>query len=518
MSTKEHGAGAPLVELRQVTKVYPNGTVAMRGVNLRIHPHSIHGLVGANGAGKSTLIKILAGALEASSGEILWKGQRVRWRTPADARTAGVAAIYQHIPLVPTLSVLDNLLLGRRGWWRTERRHLAEIERLLSRVGYTIDPLVPVSELSIGQRQMVAILQALMRGAELVIMDEPTASLAQSERELVFRLVRQLCREGQTTFLYVSHFLEEVLHLTDRVTVLRDGQVVAEMETATLSEEQLIEAMVGKKLLSRRSGPPSGGQEAPILLEVAHLHSPNKVKDVSFTVRSGEIVGLAGFLSSGRSEILHAIFGADAEARGLVRVAGRPVPRSPVGAVRAGLALVPEDRTRQGLIRDWPIWRNISLPDLAHLATAGLIPRWEREQERALRAMSALRIVAPSTAVPVDSLSGGNAQKVVFAKWMYGPVKVFLLDEPTVGVDVGAKAEILELIRRFAREGKAVVLVSSEFEELLAVAQRILVVHQGRIVAERLAAETSEDELVRLASGLARERQSSGATPLEDEG
>jgi len=497
------GADAPLLELRGIGKTFPNGTQALRRADFRVGRGSVHGLVGANGAGKSTMIKIISGAITPSTGQILWKGAAASWRTPADARAAGVSTIYQHIPLVPTLPVLDNVFLGRGGWLRGRERLLAEYARLLERVGYSLDPLRTVADLAIGQRQMVAILQALAAGAELVIMDEPTASLAQGERELVFHTVRRLSDAGGTSFVYCTHFLDEVLRLTDRVTILRDGQVVAEEATADLTEERLVEGIVGRTLFhleQARAGRPA---DAPVALEVRDLRSPRRLDGVSFAVREGEIVGLAGLLGAGRTEVLRAIFGADPDAQGTVRVGGRAVGRSPRAAVRAGIAFVPEDRNAQGLVGGWEIWRNTSLPDLQTLSRAGTFPTRAAERARAARAIVDLRIVARSPDTPVGALSGGNAQKVVFAKWLYGDARVFLLDEPTVGVDVGTKSDILELVRGFARAGKAVVVVSSEFGELLAMAHRILVIRQGRVVAERRAAETSEYELVALSGGLA---------------
>jgi ribose transport system ATP-binding protein len=360
-----------------------------------------------------------------------------------------------------------------------------------------------VSELSIGQRQMVAIMHALAHGAELVIMDEPTASLAQGERELVFDTVRRLRDRDNVTFIYCSHFLDEVLSLTDKITVLRDGLVVADEPTAGLTDERLVDAMVGKHLASLESlRQRESREDAPSLLEVEGLDSPGRISNVSFTVHEGEVVGLAGLLGSGRSEILHAIFGSDRSAKGRVVLRGKEVSRSARVAVRSGIALVPEERMRQGLVPDWEIWRNTSLPDLTELSAGHALPSRAREVTRAERAIRDLRIVTRSADAPVSSLSGGNAQKVVFAKWLYGNPSLFLLDEPTVGVDVETKAEILELIRRFAREGKGAIVVSSEFEEILAVAHRILVISRGRIVAERRATETSEEELLALASGL----------------
>ena len=492
-----------MLELTDITKRFPNGTLALKGVDLTVARRTVHGIVGANGAGKSTLFKIVAGALAPTSGEIRWKGEPADWSSPAAPLAAGISTIYQHIPLVPTLSVLENVFLNDFRGLYARGRLLKRYREMLNRVQYELDPDLRVSELSIGQRQMVAIMHALAHGAELVIMDEPTASLAQGERELVFDTVRRLRDRDDVTFIYCSHFLDEVLSLTDRITVLRDGLVVADEPTAELTEERLVDAMVGKRLASLESlRQRETREDAPALLEVHGLDSPGRVSDVSFTVHEGEIVGLAGLLGSGRSEILHAIFGSDRSAKGSVILRGREIDRSARAAVRSGIALVPEERMRQGLVPDWEIWRNTSLPDLTELSAAGALPTRAREVQRAERAIRDLRIVARSADAPVSSLSGGNAQKVVFAKWLYGNPSVFLLDEPTVGVDVETKAEILELIRRFAREGKGAVVVSSEFEEILAVAHRVLVISRGRIVAERRAAETSEEELLALASGL----------------
>ncbi|MCW2880188.1 MAG: transporter related [Sphaerisporangium sp.] len=491
----------PLLSLEGVGKSFPNGTVALRDARLTVLPGSVHGLVGANGAGKSTMIKIIAGAHTPTTGTVRWKGEEAVWRDPGAARNAGIATIMQHVPLAPTLTVLENVFLGAPGPWRLPRARRAEFARLLDRVNYRIDPDAEVADLAIGERQMVAILQALATGAELVVMDEPTASLAEGERQVVFEVVRRLSAQG-TAFLYVSHFLDEVLSLTGQVTVLRDGTVVEEGETAGFDEDRLVQAIVGRDLLAveRRTHAPveAGG---PVLLSVRSLSSPEGVREVSFEVRPGEVIGLAGLLGSGRSEILHAVYGADARARGEVLVDGRQVRRDPGAAVAAGMALVPEDRNAQGLVGAFPIWKNISLPGLASLSFGRVLPNERSETERAARAIEDLGIVCPSPEAMVTELSGGNAQKVVFGKWLYGGARVFMLDEPTAGVDVGAKADILELVRRFAAQGGAVLVVSSEFEEILAVATRVLVVREGRIVAERPAHETSEEELLMLANG-----------------
>jgi ribose transport system ATP-binding protein len=501
------GSRDRLLVLEGVTKAFPNGTRALRGVDLAVDAGRVHGLVGANGAGKSTLIKIMSGALSPSAGWISWRGRRLRWHSPKGARQAGIATVYQHTPLVPTLSVLENVFLGRPGGplWQPGRR-AADLEHLFARVGYRLPPEKLVGDLSIGDRQMVAILQAMSEDPALLVLDEPTASLSMSERDVVHKAVRAL-REAGTGIVYVSHLLDEVMALTDTVTVLRDGRVSLAEATASLPEGRLVQAVAGRALLEReeslRRGQPGADEGRPALLEVCGLSSPGRVAGVGFTVAAGEVVGLAGLLGSGRSEILHAIFGSDPSARGSVRLAGTPVPSTPAGAVRAGIALVPEDRTLQGLVPGWEIWRNMTLPTLRRHSWAGIIPRRREEIRTADDAIETLSIRAPSAMTPVDELSGGNAQKTVFAKWLYEGVRVMLLDEPTAGVDIAAKRDIQVLVRNLAARGAAVVVVDSEFGELLAIADRVLIVRRGQIVGERRASQTSEPELLALASGVA---------------
>jgi ribose transport system ATP-binding protein len=495
---------APLLTVNDVHKIYPSGTRALRGVSFAVGPGTVHGLIGANGAGKSTLIKIISGVEQPSGGGLSWKGRPAAWTSPLGALDAGLAAVHQHTPLVEPMSVLDNVFLGWREsvrWDAPARRQ--ELRELCERMGYDLEPDETVGRLSVGARQMVAILQSLARDPSLVLLDEPTAALSPTERDILFRSVRRLRKQG-TTFIYVSHFLDEILDLTDHLTVLRDGQVVVDEETSVTTEQQLVTAIVGDRLARiEESAPAPVGPLGEPLLTVENLSSPGHFGPVSFTVRGGEVVGLAGLLGSGRTELLEAVFGADATASGTVRIGDRTLRgRSPRRAVRAGLALVPEDRSRQGLLRDWEIWRNISLPYLPSMSWRSLVPDRGRERGLAGRAVTDLRIAADSAEMPVGELSGGNAQKVVFAKWLYGPANVFLLDEPSAGVDVGAKADIIGLIRRLAAAGKAVLIVSSEFEELRSACDRMLVMRRGQIVAERSAAATDLHELTALASGL----------------
>lgn len=496
-----HGRPAPLLQLERLEMVYPNGTAALRGVDLTVREGTVHGLLGANGAGKSTLIRILAGAARATAGSIIWQGERVSWSRPAQARAAGIATLHQQIPLVGSLSVLENVFLAQRGGGRRGPRLVARLRRLMAAIECEIDMEAPVAPLAIGERQMVGILQALAADAALIVMDEPTASLAAAERRIVHRTIRRLADEGRAVLL-VSHFLDEVLALTDEVTVLRDGTRVLAAATVVLDEPGLAAAIVGRP--PREVAGPAAANEpgGERVAEIIGLESPGRLAPCSFEVRAGEVLGIAGFLGSGRSELLHAIFGADRTARGEVRLHGNPVPRSPRAAVNAGIALVPEDRQRQALVPEFPLSRNLTLAHLGQFARWGLL-RAGSETAAAEAAIQRLGIEARGAATPVTELSGGNAQKVSIARWLCGPTRLLLLDEPTAGIDIGARAEILALVRELAGAGLAIVWVSSDLKELAATADRILVMREGAIVAERIAAETDEAELVLLASGAA---------------
>lgn len=496
-----------LMQLHGVAKKYPNGTVALRGVDLEIEKGKVHGLLGANGAGKSTLIKILSGAYEPSGGEIIWRGKPVNWTSPKAANDMGVATIHQHIPLVPTLSVIENVFLGQNGTWRHALTLRKQFDQLCECVGYWLDPQAKVADLSIGQRQMVAIYQALATGAELIVMDEPTASLAIKEREFVYETVRRLSRVENKAILFVSHFLDEVLALTDCVTVLRDGQAAMRANTCDLDEQKLAEAIVGRQIVAQEritqqhSATNAAAAPRDTVLELCNVSSPGKLQGVSLKLAAGEVLGVAGLLGSGRSELLHAIYGADSQVTGKVLFQGRELKRSTAASVNAGIGLVPEDRMGQGLVPDFEIWRNTTLPALKTVSRFGSLPDEARERDRGWEAIRELSIKASSPDILVSELSGGNAQKVTIAKWLFSDTKVLLLDEPTAGIDIGAKADIIKLVRRLAAEGMAIIAVSSELEELLALSDRILVMRDGCCIGERPVHETSEHELLMLAGG-----------------
>ncbi|WP_336969186.1 sugar ABC transporter ATP-binding protein [Sphingobium aromaticiconvertens] len=496
----------PILTLQGLAKTYPNGTAALKGVDMTVAPGTVHGLLGANGAGKSTLIKILAGALQPSDGRMEWQGAPVTWTGPAAPRAAGIATIYQHVPLVPTLSAIENIQLDRSGLWRRDLVARDHVQAIVDDLGnpFPLDGLV--ADLPIGKRQMVAIVQALAADAQLIIMDEPTASLAGHERDNVYATIRRLKAEGRTV-LFISHFIDEIIALTDCVTVLRDGRAVLNAPTAQLSEKAVADAIAGRAVQAlQRDGHKRAFGDA--ILEVRDLAAPGRLAPTSFMLRAGEIIGLAGLLGSGRSELLHAIFGADRDATGTVLVDKQSVLHRTDEAVAAGLALVPEDRAKQGYVPLLSLADNIALAD-----PGGFIKPSRDERAHAAEAVAQLAIRAKDIdALPTD-LSGGNAQKVVIAKWLKPRTRVLMLDEPTAGIDIGARTDILRLIRSLADDGLPVLLVSSEFAELIAICDRILVMRDGHVVADVDPDRVDEADLLLIAGGGRRPDPVQGVAP-----
>ncbi|MDQ1584054.1 MAG: ribose transport system ATP-binding protein [Microbacteriaceae bacterium] len=495
-------AGSPALEIRNITKTYPGGTKALRGVTISLRPGVVHGLVGANGAGKSTLIKIIAGAERPTTGELKWFGSSADWRRPADAQSAGVAVVHQQSPVVPAMSVLENVYLGNETarLWKPRARFL-EFAALCERVAFAIDPHTIVADLSVGDRQMVSILRALAQNPALILLDEPTASISPAERAGVLAAARTLASSG-VAVVFVSHFLNEVMQICDEVSILRDGQLVDAFERDTMSVERMVAGIVGTRLHAVEASRQTH-EVGEVVLDVRELRSATMNSAVNLQVRRGEIVGIAGLLGSGRTSLLKAIFGADRRASGEVIVNGQPLAASPQAAVEGGVAFVPEDRMRQGLIGDWEIWRNTSLADSGNLSRRFGLLDVARERELAARAQRDLGIVASSIDTAVKDLSGGNAQKVVFAKWIYKTHHVLLLDEPTAGVDVAGKADLIKLIRELATQGIGILVVLSEFEELLSLADRIVVLRHGAIEGDLGADAVSVAELTASVGGLA---------------
>lgn len=494
----------PAVEFRSITKRF-GGVTALAGVSLSIAPGECHALVGENGAGKSTLGKVLAGIHRPDSGHILVAGQSRVFRSPAAAARSGIAMVHQELAFCPDLSVAENLCLGRYprrlGLFLNRRRMVARAVNLLSQIGASLDVHQPMRRLVTAQEQLVQIAAAVGTGARILIFDEPTSSLSEAEARRLFELLGRLRGRG-VTMIYVSHRLPEVLQLADRISVLRDGRHVGTLVRAEATESALVLMMIGRTLtefapLHLDAEP---GRE---LLRVTHLSSPGTFSDVSFHVRAGEILGLAGLVGAGRSEIAQAIFGLDGAATGSVVVDGRPLRLgSPGRALRSGIGLVPEDRKRQGLILTMGGRKNFSLAILDRLRRWLLLDQ-RRERREASDFFERLTVRTPSLDTPVARLSGGNQQKVVLAKWLACRLKVLIVDEPTRGVDVGAKVAIHALIDDLARQGVAVLLISSELPELLRLSTRILVMRSGRPCGEVPRKEATQERLMRLMTGVA---------------
>ena len=491
--------GNPIVEFRGITKRFP-GVVALNDVSLAVRRGACHGLVGENGAGKSTLGRILAGIYTADSGQILVDGRPVHLASPRDALDAGIGIVHQELAFCENLSVAENLCLGQMpsaGPFLAGRRMIEQARQRLAAVGATIDVEQRLGVLPISQQQVIQIAAAVGRGARILIFDEPTSSLSQAESQRLFDLIKRLRGDGVTS-VYISHRLEEVFRLCETITVLRDGQVVTTRPTAELDEASLVRMMIGRPYEAYF---PSHLEAKPglELLRVEGLSSPGKFRSVSFTLHAGEILGLAGLVGSGRTEVAEALFGLDPMARGRVFVEGKQVAITgrTAGALELGLGLVPEDRKRHGLVLSMTAKQNITLPILGRLASMGWVHSSE-EDAVARRYFDLMHVRAPSMDVVSATLSGGNQQKVVLARWLAADCRILLVDEPTRGVDVGAKAEIHGLIDRLAREGAGILMISSELPEILNLSTRLLVLRQGRIVGELSRPDYSQEAVMRL--------------------
>jgi ribose transport system ATP-binding protein len=492
---------APILRLQHVHKQF-GGVPALTDVSFDMLPGEVHALVGENGAGKSTLMNIVTGGMQPDAGTLEWDGRIVTVGTPRAARDLGIGFVHQELALVPQLSVAENLFLGRhpsRGiilpWVRWDELR-ARSRRVLAELGCNLDPWRRVEELSIGERQLVEIARGIAFECRLIIMDEPTAPLSGSESERLFRAIRGLRSRG-VAIVYITHRLKEVYALADRVTVLRDGRHVATAPRSDMPEDVLVRQMVGREL-GEDTGKRSGPVRDETALCVEGLTLARKYRDVSIEVGKGEIVALAGLVGSGRTEVLESIFGAIAAERGRIWADGRACSiRSPADAVRAGIALVPDDRKAKGLILGASVLMNAVLASRRRF----LIRRRE-EEEAAGRILLDLRVRPGTLHTTVDHLSGGNQQKVVLAKWLLRDAKVLLLDEPTRGVDVGAKAEIYAILRTLAAFGVAILFASSEMEEVLRLADRVIVLHRGGIAGELSRDQATDERIMRLATGV----------------
>ena len=489
----------PILTLTGVGKRFP-GVVALRGVTLEVARGEGHVLLGENGAGKSTLINLLGGVYAADEGEITFDGEPYRPRTPTDAFRAGIRVVHQELSMLMQMTVAENLMFERlpqrRGIvdYREMNRRAAE---LLEEVGLDVQPTTPVSRLGVAQMQLIEIAKTLVFDSKLLILDEPTATLTSKEVDRLFDILRRLKARG-VTIVYISHRLQEIGEIGDRVTVLRDGQLVATRPLAGLTIGEIVQMMVGRSVTDARAFRPDVAVSGEAL-RVKGLRRNALSPEVSFSVGNGEIVGVAGLVGSGRTETARAIFGADPKIAGEITVEGERVEiQSPRDAVRAGLCLMTEDRKGQGLLLGMSCAENITITDLAKISRHGLLHR-DEERDAATRLVADLRIKTPSIDQIVRNFSGGNQQKVVIAKWLFRGSKVLLCDEPTRGIDVGAREEIYELLWTLAAQGRGVLFISSDLPELIAICHRILVFSNGRVVGEVARAEFDQHRILSMA-------------------
>ena len=493
-------AAPPALRMRGIRKSYP-GVVALDGVDLEVCQGEVHVLLGENGAGKSTLMKVLSGAVRADAGEIELAGERVEIEGPAHAQALGIRIIYQEFNLVPQLSAAANILLGKeptRGFGLVDRARLErEARGRLEELGVRIDPARPVQELGVAQQQMVEVAKALHGEARLLIMDEPTSALTASEIDVLFGVIERLTAQG-VAVVYISHRLEEVARIGTRVSVLRDGKHVATHRVGEVSLAELVRLMANREL--KEHYPKRRVPRGEELLRVEGLGG-GILHDVAFSLHRGEVVGLAGLLGAGRTELARAITGADPPAAGRVTIKGEPGrPRAPRDAIRRGVGFLPEDRKTQGLVLERSVKENVALPSAPRLSPLGWMDQ-AAEKALARREVEDLRIRTPSLEQKVVYLSGGNQQKVVLGKWLAADVDVLVMDEPTRGIDVAAKVEIYEEMNRLTAKGSGILMISSELPEVLGMSDRILVMRQGRIVAEMDAAGVSQEQVLRAALG-----------------
>ena len=492
--------GTPVLELRDVSKSF--GPVqALAAGSLRVHAGSIHALVGENGAGKSTLVKIVAGVHRRDSGVFELGGEPVDFGSTSDSKAAGVAVIYQEPTLFPDLSVTENIFMGRQlvgAGRRIDRAAMyAEAAALFGRLGVDLDPRRLARGLSIADQQIIEIAKAISLQARLLIMDEPTAALSGIEVERLFAVTRTLRDEGRA-LVFISHRFDEVFALCDTVSVMRDGAYIATVPTAATTESQIVSQMVGREVAELF--PKTAAEVGEVVLEVDGLNSPGVFHDVSFTVRRGEIVGLAGLVGAGRSEIARAIFGVDGYDSGSVRLSGKAIPRGrPRAAIDAGMAFVPEDRRAQGLVTDASVSHNVASVIRGALARVGLLTG-SAENRAAGPWAGRLEVKTNALDMTARTMSGGNQQKVVLAKWLATEPELLIIDEPTRGIDVGTKAEVHRILSELAGQGLGILMISSELPEVLGMADRVLVVCEGRITADLSRDEATPDAVMHAAT------------------
>lgn len=491
-----------ILTIKNVTKTYP-GVIALNNVSMEFRKGEVHALVGENGAGKSTIIKTIAGAIKPDSGSVVFENQELTTMNPHQLRELGIEVVYQEFNLASQLPVYENIFLGsliKKGPGNrlvNKEEMIAATQKLFDQLGIDIDPLKKVSDLSVAYMQFVEIAKALSRNVKILIMDEPTATLTNAEVEILFKTVRRL-RESGVTVIYVSHRMEEIFEITDRCTVMRDGEYITTVNTKDVTRRDLINYMVGREM--SESYPGRNAKIGEEVLRIEHL-TGNGVSDISFNVRKGEILGLAGLVGAGRTETAMMIFGSTRVESGDIYVKGqKTVIPNPKTAVDLGIALIPEDRKQHGLILEKPIVENVTLPSIKEFVRAFVIDK-KAEKSATDEQVDALKIKTPSIIQKVKNLSGGNQQKVVLAKWLVRKSDIFIFDEPTRGVDVGAKQEIYKIMNELVEQGKSIIMISSEMEELLGMSDRLVILSERKMAGELQKEEMTQARVLDLASG-----------------
>lgn len=492
-----------ILEMKHIEKSFP-GVKALNGAQLILRKGEVHALIGENGAGKSTLMKILLGIYQQDSGEILYHGKPVSFRSPHDALQAGISMIHQEISLIPTVSVAENIWIGRESRFTragiiSTRRRNQEAQALLDRLGIEIDARHTVRDLNVANMQLVELARAVSYQSDIIIMDEPTSSLSDKEIELLYRIIRELSQAG-TAIIFISHKLEEIFKICSHVTVMRDGQYISDHPTSEITQAELVTKIAGREI--KDLFPKEETTPGEVALEVRNLCSGKTFRDVSFSVRSGEILGFCGLVGAGRTEIMRTVFGIDKLESGEIFVHGKKVQiGSPKDAIANGIAMVTEDRHRSGIIAGLSLKYNISLAYLSTICNRLTFINQKSEEQDAEEMVQRLAVHAASLNQVIGSLSGGNQQKAIVARWLLSKPKVLILDEPTRGIDVGSKSEIHRLISHLAAEGMAVIMISSELPEILGMSDRIIVVRDGRLVGEFQRGDADQETLIQRAFG-----------------
>ncbi|MEC1156199.1 sugar ABC transporter ATP-binding protein [Cytobacillus horneckiae] len=492
----------PIVEMKQIHKSFYSVNV-LRGVDFDLFSGEIHALMGENGAGKSTLVKILTGIHKSNQGEIFYKGNQTEFSSPKDAEKNGMAVIHQELNIIPYLTVAENMFLGKElkatpfGILKTKEMN-QRTKEYLNRLGIDMDPQKPAGELSVGQQQMIEIARAIAANTEVLIMDEPTAALTDREIETLFKVMDQLRQEG-VAIIYISHRMEEIFRMCNRITVLRDGQSIGTKNTNETNFEEIVKMMVGRELGERF--PDRTADIGDTYFSVENLSLEGVFNNISFDVKKGEILGVAGLMGAGRTEIMEAIFGARKKSSGTIVLDGKELSiKKPHHAIKAGIGFITEDRKDEGLVLGLTVRENLSIPNLKTLSNQTIMSD-NKEKQFSKDMIEKLRIKTSSSEQEVKSLSGGNQQKVVFGKWLGINPKLLILDEPTRGVDVGAKKEIYSIMNEETKKGKSIIMVSSELPEILGMSDRIMVIHEGKVTAILDKADANQEKIMEAATG-----------------